>query len=175
MVRAFLALLLSLTALIYSTTASQAEQFADGLVAYRRGDYATAQRFWAPLADQGNAEAENGLGVMYAAGLGVPQDYATAVMWYRKAADQEYPSGQSNLGVMYYFGQGVPRITPRPSRGFARPPIRATSGPSSVSGTCTRKAMALLPISFGLASGMTPAQKQALKTVQGGRHCCPSG
>jgi len=46
------------------------------LVAYQRGDYATAVRLWRPPAEQGNAEAQYNLGVMYAEGDGVPQDYA---------------------------------------------------------------------------------------------------
>jgi len=42
-----------------------------------------------PLADQGNALAQLGLGGMYANGQGVPQDYAQAVIWYRKAAPDD--------------------------------------------------------------------------------------
>ncbi len=60
-------------------------------------------------ADQGNAGAQNNLGLMYANGQGVPQDYAEAVRWYRKAAEQGYASAQTNLGVMYSKGQGVPQ------------------------------------------------------------------
>ena len=40
------------------------------------------------LAEQGDAEAQFNLGVMYANGEGVPQDYAEAVKWYPKAAEQ---------------------------------------------------------------------------------------
>ena len=63
-------------------------RFEDGKAAYQSGDYETALRFWRPLADQGNAEAQNGLGVAYVGGHGVPQDPAQAVLWWRKAADQ---------------------------------------------------------------------------------------
>lgn len=45
-------------------------------------------RLLRPLADQGNAHAENNLGLMYDTSRGVPQDYAAAVPWYRKAAEQ---------------------------------------------------------------------------------------
>jgi len=48
----------------------------DGRAAYDRGDYATALRLLRPLADQGNADAESDLGVMYDKGQGVPQDFA---------------------------------------------------------------------------------------------------
>ncbi|MDP7056148.1 MAG: sel1 repeat family protein, partial [Alphaproteobacteria bacterium] len=59
-----------------------------GFDAYHRGDYATALREWKPLAEQGNARAQNNLGVMYEKGLGVLQDYKTAVKWYTLAAEQ---------------------------------------------------------------------------------------
>ena len=39
-------------------------------------------------AEQGDADAQVNLGVMYAIGLGVPQDDAEAVRWYRLSADQ---------------------------------------------------------------------------------------
>jgi len=60
-------------------------------------------------AQQGDAEAQYNLGVMYAQGLGVTQNYAEAVKWYRKAAEQGYAAAQFNLGGMYHQGQGVPQ------------------------------------------------------------------
>ena len=59
------------------------------------------------VAEQGNAEAQFNLGLMYDNGQGVRQDYAQAVQWYRKAAEQGYAEAQFNLGVMYANGQGV--------------------------------------------------------------------
>ena len=43
--------------------------------AYKKGDYATALREWEPLANQGDADAQFSLGVMYANGEWVPQNY----------------------------------------------------------------------------------------------------
>ncbi len=77
--------------------------------AYQRGDYATAIRELRPLAEQGDGDAQNNLGIMYDYGQGVPQDDAKAVKWYRKAAEQGNAGGQYNLGVMYGKGQGVPQ------------------------------------------------------------------
>ena len=51
-------------------------------------------------AEQGNADAQFNLGVMYDTGQGVRQDYAQAVQWYRKAAEQGLADAQYNLGVM---------------------------------------------------------------------------
>ncbi|HFA5965852.1 tetratricopeptide repeat protein [Neisseria gonorrhoeae] len=59
------------------------------------------------VAEQGNAEAQFNLGLMYDNGQGVRQDYAEAVRWYRQAAEQGHAVAQKNLGVMYYDGRGV--------------------------------------------------------------------
>lgn len=60
-------------------------------------------------ADQGNANAQNSLGVMYYKGQGVAQGYAECVRWCRKAADQGCADAQINLGSMYSHGEGVKR------------------------------------------------------------------
>ncbi len=59
-------------------------------------------------AEQGDAEAQDHLGLMYTKGQGVPQDYVEARTGFRKAAEQGFAAAQNNLGVMYYQGQGVP-------------------------------------------------------------------
>jgi len=56
---------------------------------------------------QGNADAQNNLGVAYFNGQGVAKDEAKAVKWFRKAADQGDANAQNNLGVAYANGQGV--------------------------------------------------------------------
>ena len=57
-------------------------------------------------AEQGNAQAQLDLGVMYYKGEGVRQDYAQAVQWFRKAAEQGVAEAQHNLGVAYDQGLG---------------------------------------------------------------------
>ena len=76
-------------------------------------------------ADQGDPEAQFGLGLAYSLGHGVPQDYAKARQWYEKAAAQGYtdahvglkmladqgdPEAQFGLGLVYANGlYGVPQ------------------------------------------------------------------
>jgi TPR repeat protein len=81
-----------------------AESFERGVAAYYRHDYATVFRELRPLADQGNANAQHDLGVMYEYGLGVPEDGARAARWYRKAAEQGVAEAQNHLGAMYHEG-----------------------------------------------------------------------
>ena len=60
-------------------------------------------------AEQGFAEAQSVLGLMYSLGLGVPQDSKEAAKWYKRSAEQGFAHGQFSLGVMYYFAEGVPK------------------------------------------------------------------
>jgi TPR repeat protein len=57
-------------------------------------------------ADQGDAGAQNNLGLMYQVGHGVPRDYAEALKWYRLAAEQGAATAQTALGLMYQCGHG---------------------------------------------------------------------
>ena len=84
--------------------AATAGPLADAVVAYQRGDYATALRLWHPLAEQGDTDAQFHLGVMFESGQGVLRNDAEAIKWYRKAAEQDDAVAQFNLGVMYAKG-----------------------------------------------------------------------
>jgi TPR repeat protein len=59
------------------------------------------------LAEQGDANAQCSLGLMYDEGTGVAQDKKEAVKWYRKSAEQVNADAQCNLGFMYNRGFGV--------------------------------------------------------------------
>ena len=87
--------------------ADNTAQFEQAMAAYNAGNYKQAFHLLQPLAQQGDAEAQFNLGVMYEKGQGVAQDYQQALVWYQKAANQEYAAAQFNLGVMYSKGQGV--------------------------------------------------------------------
>lgn len=71
------------------------------------------------LAQDGSAEAQSKLGVLYASGVGMKMDKQEAVKWYRKSAEQGYPLGQWNLAFMYIRGEGVPADFTR-ARGLFR-------------------------------------------------------
>ena len=62
---------------------------------------------YSEAAEQGDADAQDKLGMAYQNGNGVTQDYEQAIYWYRKSADQGYADAQSNLGQMYENGIGV--------------------------------------------------------------------
>jgi TPR repeat protein len=55
-------------------------------------DDAEAIRWYLKAAEQGNADAQNNLGLMY---------QTEAIKWYLKAAEQGNTGAQFNLGLMY--------------------------------------------------------------------------
>ena len=72
-------------------------------------DIAEAVKWYRRAAEEGDANAQTKLGLMYDKGDGVPQDFAEAVKWYRRAAEQGNAEAQYNLARMYRNGQGVPQ------------------------------------------------------------------
>ena len=58
-------------------------------------------------AENGDASAQNDLGVCYYKGQGVAVDKIEAVKWYRRAAEQNDAKGQFNLAISYANGEGV--------------------------------------------------------------------
>ena len=98
---------LTITVLLGSAGVSWSADFQKGLAAAQRGDFATALREWTLAAEQGGADAQYNLGVMYDNGEGVPQDDKTAVKWWTLAAEQGGADAQFNLGNMYRLGTGV--------------------------------------------------------------------
>jgi TPR repeat protein len=94
--------------------------FQVGLAAFNRGDFAAALKEWQPLAEQGDANSQYNLGLLYARGQGVQQDYQRALAWYQKAAEQGVPAAEYNLGVMYANGQGVAASPAEASKWFLK-------------------------------------------------------
>jgi len=80
-------------------------------------DDAEAEKWYRKAAEQGRAEAQNNLGLMYVLGRGVPQDDAKAVKWFCSAAEQGYTPAQNNLAEMRRQGRGGKKQGRRPSGG----------------------------------------------------------
>ncbi len=72
---------------------------------YDKKDYASAVEYYRKAAEQGNAAAQNRLGICYNIGLGVGKDSNEAIKWYRKAAEQGNAVAQNNMGYYYYERQ----------------------------------------------------------------------
>ena len=62
---------------------------------------------WKQLAEEGKAEAQYNLGLMYSLGKDIARNDPEAVKWYLRAAQQGFAEAQTNLGLMYGKGHGV--------------------------------------------------------------------
>jgi TPR repeat protein len=72
-------------------------------------DYVEAVKWYRKAAEQGDANGQVMLGLMYDLGRGVSLNPAEAVKWYTMAAEQGDGAGQANLGLAYLNGTGVPK------------------------------------------------------------------
>lgn len=92
--------------LVLAITLAAGSAWAASSAAPKESSQAVLERV-RPLAEQGNANAQYNMGVIYDRGYGVERDYAKAHAWYEKAAAQGYAKAAHNLGVMYQTGHGV--------------------------------------------------------------------
>jgi hypothetical protein len=116
--RAFLAVIGLAVCLLIQTAVAGALEDADAV--FNRGDYTKALQRLRPLAEKGNAEAENIVGFMYENGYGVPKADNEAVKWYKLAVEQGIAQTQNNLGLMYLSGSGGPQNDAEAARWLRR-------------------------------------------------------
>ncbi len=88
---------LILAAQILGIAGAVAGPLEDGTAAYNRGDYVPAVRLFRPLAEQGNAKAQNALGVMYRRGQGVARNSVRAFLWFSRAAARGDATAKAEL------------------------------------------------------------------------------
>ncbi len=92
----------------YAAEEADAEQiYQDGVDAYNMRRWNVALEKFSTAAEQGDARAQNFLGIMYEEGYGMDEDYDLAVKYYMMSAEQGNANAQYNLGLMYYDGVGV--------------------------------------------------------------------
>jgi uncharacterized protein len=71
-------------------------------------------------AQEGSVTAQNGLGLLYKVGQGVPQSYGQAKKWFEEAAKQGHAEAQVNLGTLYLHGDAPPQSAPMALFWFSR-------------------------------------------------------
>ncbi len=91
-----------------------------GQSAYAAGRFIDALRIWRPRAEQGDARAAFGLGLLYDLGEGVGQDAAAAYGWYLRAAEAGYVLAEFNLAVMCDSGTGTAHNATEAALWYAR-------------------------------------------------------
>jgi TPR repeat protein len=78
--------------------------FFAGMDAYEQADYDRALRHWLPLAENGHAAAQAGVGAVYY----IFEQHADAFRWSRAAARQGESDAAYNLAVLYQYALGAP-------------------------------------------------------------------
>ena len=99
--------LLALLFAVLCACASKPPTVAQGLELFESGDYTKAFEMLDALGRQGNAQAQQALGVMYENGQGVKKDENLALSLYRQAASQNNESAQYLLATMLERNSGL--------------------------------------------------------------------
>jgi TPR repeat protein len=79
--------------LVCNTVSNAYAGLVDGLIAYEKGNYSIAFKEFKAAAEQGDADAQNSLVVMYENGDGVRQSNSKAKEWFGKACDNQSQKG----------------------------------------------------------------------------------
>ena len=80
----------------------------------------TAVEMLFSVAETGNVDAMNLLGVLYTTGTQVARDTSMALYWFQKAIDGGSADAMDNLATMYLFGIGLSRDPVNALRWFVR-------------------------------------------------------
>uniref|UniRef100_A0A914WE36 Protein kinase domain-containing protein n=1 Tax=Plectus sambesii TaxID=2011161 RepID=A0A914WE36_9BILA len=103
-------------------------------------------------AEQGDAESQYQLGLMYREGKGVLQSDGEAAKWFKKAAEQGNADAQFSLGRMYQNGRGVPQSDEETVKWFRK---------SAEQGDADAQAVLAVIYEYGL--GVPQSDEEALK------------
>lgn len=79
-------------------------------------------------AENGNATAQNNLGVVYQKGSGVEADLGKAIYWFTKGAEGGNDKAMVNLGAAYLKGTGVDQNIPEAVRLFEKAALQMNQG-----------------------------------------------
>ena len=91
-------------ALSAGAPAALADSYAECFLAADSGNYDLAYAKWRELAEQGDANAEFNLGLMYHSGLHVAFNEQEAVRWYLRAAEGGNTLAQEYMAIGYQEG-----------------------------------------------------------------------
>lgn len=81
--------------------------YNQAIAAVNQKNYTQAFQLLKPLADKGDATAQNNIAVLYEEGLGVAQSDEQALKWYEKAAKKGLADAQFMTAFYYAEGRGT--------------------------------------------------------------------
>lgn len=80
---------------------TEKDKYMIGLNWYQQRNYGIAAKFWKPLSEEGDCDAQYAMGLLYFEGLGVGRSYKKAVQLWSESADQGQAQAQISLGAVY--------------------------------------------------------------------------
>lgn len=154
-----------LVAMVLWNTCALAGNLEEGMAAIEKEDYMTAYQVFKNLAEEGNAEAQHNLAILYKQGKGVMQDSALAFTWFSKAAEQGLADAEYYLGHLYDSGEGVEKNAAVAFNWYSKaaekgnPLAQTNLGVMYANGEGTRQDIILAYVWFSLAAsqGLAPA------------------
>ncbi len=164
-----------------SANAGPEEDFASGMVSYRRSDFVAAMPLLRKAADAGHTEAQ----VILASILDTAESDEEAVAYYRKAAAAGNLDGIFGLGTMLGSGEGVKKdakeariLITRAAEGGHKLAIRSLAqvylnGELEVAENQRKGAEALKWITLAADDGFMPALEALEKAQRAGEYGLP--
>lgn len=98
--------ILAATAALMFSLNSFADTLQEGYEAVRNGNPEQGHAILQPLAEQGNADAQYAVAVLYREGWGVDKNMEIAAGYYQKSAEQDHRDGMFEMGWFYQAGEG---------------------------------------------------------------------
>lgn len=93
--------------IILFTITLKADTFENAVNFYLEQKYYKAFKIFDTLANQGNADAQYNLGMLYYTGKGIAQNKVLAFIWFDTASNAGHRLAQNKLGYMYEKGEVV--------------------------------------------------------------------
>src|SRR5438128_1625334 len=81
-----------------------ADPLSDALATYRSGNFSTAKAMLTPLAEAGDASAQDTLYHLYWYGKGTPTDFEKGLKWARDSAALGNADAEHGIAMAYSFG-----------------------------------------------------------------------
>ena len=86
-------------------TSTSCSQYENPKTFFDKGNYKKSYALWLPLANDGDLNAQNFIGIQHYLGLGMERNLGLAKEWFEKASLGGSTDAQYNLGIMYENGE----------------------------------------------------------------------
>ncbi len=98
--------------------------FEKGIAAYQANNLSLAYKEFRASADEGHADSQFNVALMFEKGIGVEKDEKQAVVWYEKSALKGNAPAQFNLGVLYENGRGTAVNFPKANEWYRKAAVQ---------------------------------------------------